>query len=441
MSQGFRKRSDREEMILRCQMLNSTHLQAILQKARDELGSRYNQIGPLDFSRNPAVRLTTTLSTAHAIPAGVTGLTDALALAMGDASSGAVKRKYRKAGYAPMPSALRRASRDLERYLVFCHYCGLKPVYDVRFKRISYVVITPDVLEVETDTESGDLPVRLSYLTTRTINGKRVPAIDIYDLSDLDKPIFRILDAAGKVIEEKAGLEYPWFFSDGTPYSDIIVYGQAKDLARGLEIVEGTLRVSVGWSQFWAGFRDSCFKGRNVRGLTTLQDATENPDGSGHGQEGLAVGPESVVIWFDTNDEKPGEHWQWDSPFDAKQYAEALCLYESNFISQLAVSLDLTSTGGEPLTKALEANTAAAMAHYDAQREGDVMAIRVSAAILNEETRGSLTPSSHDDSAGHYGVDYNEELKEELHGERTDPPKPGRTSDETGSDPIEDQPE
>lgn len=414
MNHGYRKRSDADELALRVRMLNSTHIGDLIQKARDELGSRWNKLGPLDLSRNPLVRYVRVLATAYAIPPGVTGLSPEMARAMGDSSSQVTVARYQRAGYLPMPTEMARASREAEQYLIACHYVGVLVGWSSRYQRPTFKVVTPDHLDIEADVADGGVPIKWRH---KVIRNKR-EVRDVYDLSDPKTPSFRVYDGEKDVTADLLGgtfegTAYPWRYADGTPYCPIVVYGQPQNLSRGLELVEASLRVSIGWTSWWAAVRDTCFKGRNVRGLSVAgQDSRTDDSGGGQGGAGLAVGPEDVVRWVDEDPEKPGEHWQWDAPFDAENMGKAIASYESNALSQLGVPIDLTATGGEPLKHEVEARQKAAMLHYDDLRAGDVAVLRAAAALLNLHTQTKYQ------DAPAYGVDYNEELLTALEGNK-----------------------
>lgn len=413
MNTGSRKRSDHEELRLRVRMLNSTHIADVLQKAKDELGTRGEQIGPLDVTRNPAVRFTSTLCTAHVEPAGVTGLDEGLSRLIGDSSSTVARKRYRVLGYSIMPTELRTVSKDAERYLVFCHYVGILCGWSARFRRPTVRVVTPDDLAVEYDADAPGAPIRIKHRCMGLVNGKMEPVVEVYDLSNLDAPAYRVETPGGVLVSEKTGDAYPWRFSDGTPYCRIVIYGRAENLARGLEIVEATLRVAVGWSFWWAGFRDACFKGRNVSGMDLAgAGSVTDPSGHGDGSQGAEIGPEDVARWVHTDPDKPGEHWQWDAPFDVQAMASAVTMYETQALSQLGFPVDLTATGGEPIAYEVEAREVAAHAHYDQLRAGDVEVLRILAAITNYETQSTGKPTNYPDGPDAYGVDYYEEFED-----------------------------
>lgn len=417
---GYRKRTDKEELVLRVLMLNSEHLMEIAKKAEQELGERYRSVAPLDFSRNPAVRYTTALSTAQTIPAGLTGADDEMLQQIGDSSAQVLRDRYATVGLQVMPTALRKVSADAERYLVFCHYAGVRIGYSERSKRPYLQVITPDMLELEYELDDPLEPSVYRHQVERNINGTLQTVTDVYDLRDLENPSYKVLSGTKNLTEaafkgfkgfngDFDGANYPeeWY-SNGAPFAPIAVYGRPDNLARGLEIVELTLRVSVGWSWWWGGLRDACFKGRNARGMVPAGMSSTMAGAEMAGLLGIATGPEDVQVWVDTDKEVKGEHWQWDAPFDAKAHGEAIASYEDRGLSQMGMPVDLTKTGGEPIAYEVEARKLAAMKHYDDQRAGDAEVLRKVAAILNRVT-GTSYPE--DDV---YGISYYEEVQEQL---------------------------
>lgn len=397
--------------------MNSTHTQDIARKAEEELGDRWDKIGPLDLTRNPLVRYVTTLGTAHARPAGISGAPAGLLDMIGGERSRPLIRSYTKAGYRPMPVALAEISADAERYDLGCHYCGVRATWNDRGEFPSLDVITPDTLTLDYRLDDSRRPSVYRHDLRRMVEGRMQDVTDVYDLTDPDAPVFRTVVGRKDVTLAAhpggglTGDNWPgeWRTADGEPRAPIVVYGRPTNLSRLLELVEGTLRVCVGWSWWWAGYRDACYKGRNVRGMVLAgSDSAMDAGGEGDGGTGIATGAEDVLRWVDTDPDKPGEHWQWDAPFDAKAMAESLQTYENGLLSHLGVPVDLTKTGGEPLAQEAEALRQAAMRHYDDLRAGDAEVLRLVAMLANRHGAGSF------DETARYAVSYNEEIAEEL---------------------------
>jgi hypothetical protein len=232
--------------------------------------------------------------------------------------------------------------------------------------------------------------------------------------------------------EGLTGQNWPdeWRLADGTPVAPIAVYGKPANLSRLLEIVEGTLRVCVGWSWWWAGYRDACYKGRNVRGMKLAgSDSAMDGEGDGQGEQGMATGAEDVLRWVDDDPEKPGEHWQWDAPFDAQAMAESLSTYENGLLSHLGVPVDLTKTGGEPLAYEVEARRKLAQLHYDDLRAGDADVLRLVAMLANRNGAGAFK------EAAKYGLAYNEEIEAELSAPAEEPPETPEEDEDAGGNP------
>ncbi|MBC8425138.1 hypothetical protein H8E07_13525 [bacterium] len=431
---GYRKRTDREEMRLRVMLLLGTHGLHVAQKAQDELGERGGTIGPLDLSCNPALRYATTLSTANTIPSAVSGMDRELSTLIGDSSSVSLYEKYQRGGYLPMPTTQRRTSRRLEPFLVFCHYAGVYVGFSEDHELPYMKLITPDALTLDYELDDPTRPSVYRHDVRRRLGSSLIDVTDVYDLRDPAAPRYRVMRGNQDITKQIMGRTYDgldqwpedWLQADGTPAAPIIVYGQADDISRGMELVESSLRVMVGWSWWWAGLRDTCFKGRNVRGMTLDgMDSQLDPDGEGKGHKGIATGAEDVLRWRDDDPDKAGEHWQWDAPFDAEKNGRAISDYESRAISRLGVAIDYSHTGGEPLAHEVAERKAEAHKHYDDLRAGDASVLARVATICNRRLGTSFA------TAG-YGVSYDDEIEipavteEATNERRTDPAGPER---------------
>lgn len=426
MKNGYTKRTTKQELNLRVLMLNSEHLNYIYQKALDELGERAKQIGPLDFTRNPAVRYTQRLCNAHDTRPGITNLQPEMSELIGDFSSQLLKDKYQALKMAPMPTNLSRASSGAEWYLPLCHYAGVYVGWNYRAQKPFMQVITPDNLELHYDNNSGDdEPILIKHNLRRSVKGQILDVYDVYDLRDLEKPSFKVLwgekdvtlEALGNTYEGMSQWPVGWIDAQQKPICPISIYGKPQNLNRGLEIVEGTLRVAVGLSWWWAGYRDACYKGRNVRGLSPVGMDSSLETRS----QGISTGPEDVMSWRDDNQDLKGEHWQWDAPFDALNMLEGLDKYESNLLMQMGVPVPLNQTGGEPLAFEMAATEIAAMKHYDDLRSGDAKTLRLLAIRINAELEKSYPEEG-------YGIEYSEEMKTLLGGNENG----GRESTDAG---------
>jgi|GEM_PF-1470812 hypothetical protein len=418
---GYRKRGDKQELQLRVRMLNSEHPMDIAQKAQDELGDRWSKIGPLDFTWNLLVEYVNALATAMAITPGISGAQAGMLASIGDSSSKPLIRKYKTAGYRPMPTDMTTASRDVERYVVACWYCGLYVGWSERLSAPFLEPITPDLLEIVYDPGDPRTIIGYKHCTRRKVGNNLQDVVDFYDLHDLENPAFRVMLGTQDVTKRALGATfegtgYPaeWRWEDGTPFAPISVYGRPENLARLLEIVEATLRVAVGWSWWWAGVRDACDKRKCTKNMRLDTDSEASADGDGDGDTGIAIGPEDVENWVDTNPNVPGEHWQWDASFQAQEIGDSISRYADRALVQLGFPADAAQSGGEPLKVLIEERNLEAHKHYDAMRAGDVHTLQLVAAISNRKTAGTPKPTSYSEKRETYGISYNDEMRDEL---------------------------
>jgi hypothetical protein len=144
-------------------------------------------------------------------------------------------------------------------------------------------------------------------------------------------------------------------------------------------LIEATLKVSVLWTHWGAGIRDSGHPQRNVRGLVVAGLDSD----SDTGQTGVSTGPETVVQWQDLDPDRPGSHWQDGPGFDPEVIGRAIRSYELSVLGALGLPVDYERTGGEPTEQerqAIEALIATTLAEI---RRFDSEVIRRCASIAN----------------------------------------------------------
>jgi len=415
-AKGFVKRSPQQEAALRVQLLDGRHTAAIIEQMRAELGTRGGTLGPVDLSRCALVSYVERRGRAYRVQPAVTGLSEVLARAIGDASASSTVARYAKIGARPMPTVLQSIAGDALRYRLGCNWVGVALGWSARSARPFLQVITPDDLEV---TYASDDPLTPTVIKWRRSNAVGEEIVDTSDLTDLDNPRYTCTDAHGKPaanalgeVEDLSGDAYWWRYADGRPFHRIVISGDPRQPYLGLPLVEGSLRLTTGYTTFWAGMRDAGFPSRHALGVEL--EGSDAADGS----EGQASGPEVVHRWRMTNPEKIGTLIQFGPGFDPEVIGRALRNYELGLLAASGLPVAFEATGGEPTESEARELNEAIRGTYAECRGQDTLILRRMAAITNRagenaEAAGKPRPYPEIPEYG-YGVLYRDEIEDAL---------------------------
>lgn len=384
VDKGLVKRGPREEMALRVRMLDGKHLQDVYQKLLDELGDRAKTMGPLDISRNALRSWVLRVGTAYRTSPLVEGLSPEFASLIGDMTARTLQERYSAAGGRPMPTRMDVVSEQVLHYRLACNWCGTLIGWADRSQRPFAQVITPDDLEVDYRSEDPLSPTVIRHFRTRWVGKQQRAVTDTYDLTDLDAPSFRVMVGEDDITEEALGVTYEgdrywWRYADGRPFHRIVISGDPRMAYRGLELVEGTLRLAVGYSYWWAGMRDAGHPRTHAIGLTTYGGSDSDSE---TGATGIAAGPEHVISWQHSDRERPGSIVQLGPGFDPEVVGKALRTYEVTLLDRgLPVSYE--QTGGEPTESERRALGEVIAETYADCREHDGIVLKRMAAVHN----------------------------------------------------------
>lgn len=388
---GYQKRNPREEAALRVRMLNGRHVLDIARRAKDELGDRGHQLGPIDMSRNPLRAYVNRVCRAYYTPPLVNDLPEGLARMIGDQSATTTIARYAKAGGRPMPTRMAAVSAEALRYRSAANWAGTCIGFSQRSARPFLEVITPDDLDVEYLSDDPLAPTRIIHRRRRMVKREAKAVEEVYDLTDLDEPSYRVFhndrDITGDVFGmEFVGGDYWWRYGgpDGRPFHRIIVSGDPREPYRGVELVEGSLTSPVLWTHWKAGVRDAGHPQRNSVGLVPYghgSDASGAP-----GEQGVSAGPEDVVRWTHEDPERPGSLHQFGPGFDPEVVGRAVRQYDMGLHSVLGVEVDFERTGGEPTETERRAMEELITSTFAACRGHDSLVLRRTAAVCNRAT-------------------------------------------------------
>ncbi len=404
-------------------IIRNRHARDVIQRADDILGDRASRIGPIDLGRNVLRSWCTRVCRAYSRPPLVTGLSLELATALGDHSASVTVEKYERAGGRPLPTTVSQASARAQWFSEAAGYAGVRVGWSSRSGRIMLQVVAPDDLECIYASDDPTEPTIIRHRAMRDIGGKPLEVVEVYDLTKLDSPSYRIMEAGedGKDLTEVVhgrtfdgpGYLAEWSLADGTPYHPIVVRGHPEHLYDRLQQVEASLIVPVRWTSWGSGCDFASHPGRNVRGLQ-LAGMSSDTDGA---RTGLADGPEVINQWVDIDPEKPGDHWQDAPAFDPLVIGKAVGLYETMALSMIDLPLQLEASGGEPTAREQEAQEEAIRGTFPECRRFDAQLLKRCAALANR-----LSQVDGDDiPEGPYGLLYRGEVDELLSSDDDDP--------------------
>jgi hypothetical protein len=411
-AKGFVKRSPQQEAALRVQLLDGRHTAAIIEQMRAELGTRGGTLGPVDLSRCALVSYVERRGRAYRVQPAVTGLSEVLARAIGDASASSTVARYAQIGARPMPTVLQSIAGDALRYRLGCNWVGVALGWSARSARPFLSVITPDDLKV---TYASDDPLTPTMIEWRRSNAVGEEIVDTSDLTDLDNPRYTCTDAHGKPVatalgevEDLSGDGYWWRYADGRPFHRIVISGDPRQPYLGLPLVEGTLRLATGYTTFWAGMRDAGFPSRHSIGLEL--EGSDSVDG----EEGQASGPEVVHRWRHINQDRPGTLQQFGPGFDPEVIGRALRSYELGLLAASGLPVAFEATGGDPTEAESAELNEAIQGTYAECRGQDTLILRRLAAITNRAGEAAVAegrPRPYPEIAEYgYGTLYRDEI-------------------------------
>jgi len=416
VGKGSTRLGPREYAALAVRISRNRHGADVIARMESYLGERAGRMGPVDLSRNVVRSWQDRVCRAYSRPPLVSGLSAELAAVMGDHTAQTVIDRYAEAGGYPMPTTQVQASGQAQRLQLVAGYAGVRVNWSSRSGRISLDVIAPDDLEPTYASDDPTEPTVIRHHGVREVEGEVVEVVEVYDLTDLDAPSYRVLkggDPEQDITADVHGQTYvgdsytaEWSYADGTPYHPIVMRGHPDRLYERLQQVEATLTTAIRWTAWGSGCDFAAHPGRNVRGLA-LASMTSS---TGEAATGMADGPEVIKRWVDTDPDKPGDHWQDAPAYDPLTMARAVGLYETMALSMIDLPLQLEATGGEPTAREAEALEERIQGTLPECRRFDAELLRRCAALANrlEQVEGSGFPETG------YGVLYRAEIDAAL---------------------------
>jgi len=410
---GMTRLTESQFVELACRVLRNHHGGDVISRMTDYLGDRAARMGPVDLGQNVAISWCDRVCRAYAIPPFASGVTSELAKALGDVSASTTIARYARIGGRPLPTTVVAASAEAQRYQELVGYAGVLLRWSERTGRISLEVVTPDVLDLEYSSDDPTEPTVIRHRGTRRIGDRVVDVVEVYDLTDLAVPSYRVLAGDDDITADVHGRTYTgdgylseWSYADGRPYHRIIVRGHPRHTYAHLQQVEGSLVVPIRWTAWGSGADFANHPGRNVRNMRLKGQSSDTATGG----TGFADGPDVIKEWADLDPDNPGDHWQDAPAFDPLTTARGIGLYQSMLLSMIDLPLQLDASGGEPTAREQEALAERVTWTYSECRRFDAELIRRCAALANRlpQVEGEDIPE------GPYGLLYRDEITEAL---------------------------
>ena len=452
-NKGVTRLSPAEYVPLVVRILNNRHVQDVVERAADVFGTvKADRLGPADLTRNMLLSWCYRYCRTYDRPPLVSGLTEGMAAVCGDRSASTTVERYAEAGGRPMPTTVVQASKEAQRYEQCAGYAAVRLGWSERSQRLLFQVITPDDIQCEYAADDPTEPTVIKHRATRVVDGKPIEVVEVYDLTDLEDPQYRISqwDADGTaawegregasltaaVLGEEAGdavsgdaYKAFWSYADGTPYHPIVVRGHPDRMYQRLQAVEASLIVPARWTNWGTGCDLSSHPRTHAIGLSYVGQSSN----TGTKGQGSSDGPEVIHRWEHTNPEQPGELEQHGPSFDPEVTARAIARYEAGVLSSLDHSVDMSGTGGEPTAREAEAQEEAIVMMFPESRRFDSELLSRAAALANRaaEVDGSDFPE------GPFGLLYRGEVTEALEGAEAEAPAadvPDPTDPSTGDE-------
>ena len=244
---------------------------------------------------------------------------------------------------------------------------------------------------------------------------------ECFDISDPEKPVWKyerrthdraVEDVSALYIDggRQEGAAYQYRYADGRPFIPAVMYhaaltGQLWDAFEGVEVIEGSVNASVGWSFWFHCLRDASWPqryavGADVPGANTVDEE------AGRRRE-LVTDPTSLLM-LESAGEGQAIVGQFQPGADVGDLADALAKFEARVAEFAGVSpADIQRLGGQARSGyAISINRAgqraAAAKMEPIYRLSDLELIGKAAALLNRAT-GSRLPES-DYSISYAGV-------------------------------------
>jgi len=359
---------------------------------------RANLVGTPDLSRNPLARLSNQLAVLYSPPPLITGLPPELTSAIGDWSGPVLAESYTKAKGSPMPSKLAEVQAQALLFALACNECGVMFPWAKKAKRVIPSLAMPSNLRGLEDPQNPGQPSALAWRRKAMIESKDALVWDVWDVRGTptyyvssigavddeaffeDAPKHQVLKS-----EARKGYAYPWRDLDEEPIIPGSILHRRPhaglwDRSSGGELAQATVTLAVLLTHWGHGLKDGCWVRPYVLGAQ-LVTGQQTPTTPGTLTPNSVPNDLSSLMEFEA-DPKARQVMigQLNPAWDPEVILKAILAWEQALWSQI-LSIDVSSTGGDPLASIAAAREVQIRSQYPANREHDARCLQVAAVV------------------------------------------------------------
>lgn len=267
-------------------------------------------------------------------------------------------------------------------------------------RRLGYEIVTADHIHATASPDAPDEPTKVQvYRLRKTKSGDLQWTRDTWTIEDPETPSYSVdaLDGSDITAELEGvsaviGDAYTWRYADGTPFIPVVLYhalrtGRMWDWARGIELVDGSLRIAGLWTMWQHVVRDTSWPQRYTIGLEV--QGVEVRDGMA-----TVLTDQASVLAFHSRPGISGSAGQFEPGGDPEALGRAI----QAFASDLAGGLDISpaevkrehgdARSGYAIEVTRDGQREAQRRFAPQQRRGDLTLLRQSAALLGLPDEG-----------------------------------------------------
>lgn len=348
-----------EHTALRRRMLQGTWEQDLEDELYRHLPSdRREAWGPSDLSSNVIEQVTRQLAVLYTEKPLVTNLNgdiDALV-----SHEGLVQ----KAGLWPLMQRMQQYTLALRECILRIDVTPHAQGASATYPGLQYRIVTPDYVICESSPDIPDEPTFYAELRIRKINDKPTWVYDVFDIRDIQNPVFGMYianadgtmgaDVSEQIMGHGAheGANYPYYDTDNRPFIPIVLYhaektGMLWDAYAQSQLLWGSLQCAVYYSFYSHLLKDCSWPQKFAVGVT-LQGLTSLDQDSIARRAGIATDPSSILMFQPTEDTQP-QLGQFQSGADVHSFLESIAKYEYRVATAGGISpSELQRTSGDP---------------------------------------------------------------------------------------------
>ena len=292
----------------------------------------------------------------------------------------------------------------------------------------TYRIVWPDSVVLCADPNRPDVPERVEWLRFRTpATGPGVWTWEVWDISDLENPVFRIelvtdqgirQDATATFAPELEG-KYPYYDAEGVPVLPWVLYhkrigSRLWSYTQGSELVAGALRLCSLWTNWTEGYLNNAAPVRYVLDAECQAGVTRNINGV---SVDVVPADRKSILSFQSTGQGGGQLSQFQSGFDPRASSDALETYEKALSVYAGLNpSDLKTTGaqsGYAIVVSREGQRRKAREMFPGLGEGDRSLLSIAARLANAYGGNNLPTNARAYSVEYRGTSETETEKRE----------------------------